>query len=82
VTDNDNVINFKFRQNVTSPHIGSIADILRNCADSEHIEMATGFVLMLDCPDGVKGTAVNVTNGDMLWLAENLRNMAIGKDFG
>ena len=78
----DNVINFKFRQNVTSPRIGNIADILRVCANSEHCESATGFVLMFDCPDGVKGTAVNVTNGDMLWLAENLRSMAVGKDFG
>ena len=75
----DNVINFKFKQNTTSPQIGNIADMVRKCADSEHIESATGFVIMLDCPDGVKGTAVNLTNGDMLWLAENLRVMAMGQ---
>jgi hypothetical protein len=77
----DNVINFKFKRNTSAPFVGSLSDIVKECADSEHSKGATGFILLFDCPDGVKGTAVNVTNGDMLWLGENLRMMAVSKEF-
>jgi len=78
----DNVINFKFGRNTSAGKYGNLADIVRECADGDHCKDATGFILLFDCTDGVKGTAVNVTNGDMLWLAENLRMMAVTKDFG